>query len=96
MWVQWGDAVLSQGELWLNAMIKFRKATWVDFQPGDILYYLTQFQKTDYEDNNAHGPMVVVDPVEGIIQNSSGVKIKALTWRIQLLKIDLVSMLVGD
>lgn len=87
---------MSQDELWLNAMIKFRKATWADFQPGDVVYYLTEFQKTDYEDNNAHGPMIVVDPTIGLIQNSSGVQIKALTWRVQLLKIDLVSMLMGS
>lgn len=70
-------------------MVKFRKVTWTDFQPGDILYYQLLEDK-----EFANGPVTVVDPVAGIIQNSSGVKLKALNWRVQLLKLDLVSMLV--
>lgn len=81
--------------VWVSAMVKFRKATWADFQPGDVLYYQTTFRKNNYEDEHAHGPVTVVDPAAGIIQNCSGVKINALNWRVQLLKLDLVSMLVG-
>lgn len=81
--------------LWLSAMLKFRKATWADFQPGDVLYYQTQFLKNNHEEEHAHGPVLVIDPVAGIIQNCSGVKINALEWRVQLLKVDLLSLLSG-
>lgn len=77
-------------DIWLNASVKFRKATWADFEPGDTIYY--QMRTRHSED--AHGPMMVVNPIEGTIKNAQNVTLKALDWNVQLLKVDLVSLLV--
>lgn len=80
-------------EIWLDASIKFRKATWADFEPGDVLYYLIQRK---HSDNYAHGPMIVVDPARGTIKNAQGVILTAKGWQVQLLKVDLPSLLAPN
>lgn len=80
-------------ELWLDATIKFRKVTWSDCEPGDVLYYLILRK---HSEDYAQGPMIVVDPVLGTIKNTQGVILTAKDWKVQLLKVDLPSLLAPN
>jgi hypothetical protein len=85
------DKTLS--ELWLQAQVKFLPTTLESFQCGDVVYYRMPFR---HAENSANGPLRMVDPIEGIVENSSGARFCAKNWNTQWLKLDVVSHLLGD
>jgi len=79
--------------IWLEASVKFLKTSWEEVQDGDVVYY--QIIRR-HHDNNAHGPFIVVDKPRGRLRNGNGVELNFNSDNLQLLKFDLVSILMGD
>ena len=79
--------------IWLETMVKFLKISWDEIQDGDVVYYQI---KSRYHDNHAHGPFVVVDKFRHRLRNPQGVELNFKGDNLQMLKFDLVSILMGD
>jgi hypothetical protein len=83
--------------VWLESLVKFIKISWEDVSDGDVVYYQIISGRKDH---SAHGPFIVVDRILGRLRNAQGVefnfKSKVGPETIQLLKFDLVSLLMGD
>ena len=79
--------------IWLESLVKFIKTSWEDVSDGDVIYYQVISGRKDH---SAHGPFVVVDKITHSLRNAQGVEFSFKTQVIQLLKFDLVSLLMGD
>jgi len=79
--------------IWLEAAVKFLKISWEDVLDGDVVYYRIIRR---HHDNNAHGPFIVVDKTRGRLRNGSGFELNFNSANLELLKFDLVSILMGD
>lgn len=79
--------------IWLEAFVKFIKISWDEVQDGDVIYY--QILRR-HQDDNAHGPFIVVDKTRNRLRNGNGVELNFNFDNLQLLKFDLVSILMGD
>lgn len=79
--------------IWLESLVKFIKISWEDVNDGDVIYYQIISGRKDH---SAHGPFIVVDKILGRLRNAQGVEFNFKSQKIQLLKFDLVSLLMGD
>lgn len=79
--------------IWLEASVKFLKTSWDEIQDGDVVYY--QIIRR-HKDDHAHGPFVVVDKSRHRLRNGNGVEINFNGCDLQLLKFDLIRILMGD
>ncbi len=55
----------------LTTHTRFRRVTWADLKPGDIVYY-----QLWHEGKDAGGPLTVADPATCCVVNASGVPIR--------------------
>ena len=63
-----------------TARTRFRRVSWDDVRPGDVVYYLPPFADSG---ERAYGPMTVGDAARRVLVNGGGVSVPGLS--VQLL-----------
>jgi hypothetical protein len=81
--------------IWKRAFIKFLKTSWEEVQDNDVIYYQIIGHGVGHTD--CHGPFVVSNQQSKTLKNVNGVELYfGNSNNLQLLKFDLISMLMGD